>query len=124
MWRISNDNLHAKLMFEPDEWKAAYILNKRKLPDKQPALDEVVRLAARLGGFLAQKRDGEPGVKTIWLGMQRIPDFAAGIRFSRVRCRCQVFRYRGQGRYRGQVLHSYFSHSLFLQSDSRSHSEY
>ncbi len=37
----------------------------------------------RLGGFLARTGDGEPGVKTIWLGMQRILDFAAGIRFSR-----------------------------------------
>ena len=27
--------------------------------------------------------DGEPGVKTIWLGMQRILAFAAGVRFSR-----------------------------------------
>ena len=43
----------------------------------------MVRLVARLGGFLARKGDGEPGVKTIWLGMQRILDFAAGIRFSR-----------------------------------------
>jgi hypothetical protein len=41
------------------------------------------RLIARLGGFLARKGDGEPGVKTIWLGMQRILDFSAGIRFSR-----------------------------------------
>ena len=37
----------------------------------------------RLGGFLARTGDGEPGVKTIWLGMQRIIDFAAGIKFSR-----------------------------------------
>ncbi|CDS54857.1 hypothetical protein [Polaromonas sp. CG9_12] len=36
---------------------------------------------ARLGGFLARKDHGEPNVKTIWLGMQRILDFAAGIRF-------------------------------------------
>jgi len=35
------------------------------------------------GGFLARKGDGEPGVKTIWLGLQRIVDFAAGIRFAR-----------------------------------------
>ena len=41
----------------------------------------MVCLVARLGGFLARKGDGEPGVKTIWLGMQRILDFAAGIRF-------------------------------------------
>lgn len=90
-WRIARlmrlgrscPDLDAQLMFEPDEWKAAYILNKLKLPDKPPTLNEVVRLVARLGGFLARTGDGEPGVKTIWLGMQRILDFAAGIRFSR-----------------------------------------
>ena len=72
-----------QLQFEPDEWKAAYILNKQKLPSKPPTLNEVMRLVARLGGFLARTGDGEPGVKTIWLGMQRILDFAAGIKFSR-----------------------------------------
>lgn len=90
-WRIARlmrlgrscPDLDAQLMFEPDEWKAAYILNKLKPPDKPPTLNEVVRLVARLGGFLARTGDGEPGVKTIWLGMQRILDFAAGIRFSR-----------------------------------------
>ena len=90
-WRIARlmrlgrscPDLDAQLMFEPDECKAAYILNQKKLPDKPPTLNEVVRLVARLGGFLARKGDGEPGVKTIWLGMQRILDFAAGIRFSR-----------------------------------------
>ena len=90
-WRIARlmrlgrscPDLDAQLMFEPDEWKAAYILNKLKLPYKPPTLNEVVRLVARLGGFLARTGDGEPGGKTIWLGMQRILDFAAGIRFSR-----------------------------------------
>ena len=56
-------------MFEPDEWKAAFILNQKRPPDTPPTLNEVVRLVARLGGFLARKSDGEPGVKTIWLGM-------------------------------------------------------
>ena len=88
-WRIARlmrlgrtcPDLNAQLMFEPDEWKAAYILNKLKVPKDPPTLNEVVRLVARLGGFLGRKSDGEPGVKTIWLGMQRIVDFAAGIRF-------------------------------------------
>jgi Transposase Tn5 dimerisation domain len=70
-------------MFESDAWKAAYILNKLKVPATPPTLNEVVRLVARRGGFLAQKGDAEPGVKTIWLDMQRIVDFAAGVRFSR-----------------------------------------
>ena len=90
-WRIARlmrlgrtcPDLDAQLMFEPDEWKSAYILNKQKLPSKPPTLNEVMRLVARLGGFLARTGDGEPSVKTIWLGMQRILDFAAGVRFSR-----------------------------------------
>ena len=90
-WRIARlmrlgrsfPDLDAQLMFKPDEWKAAYVLNRQKLPDTPYTLNEVARLVARLGGFLARKGDGEPGVKTIWLGMQRILDFAAGIRISR-----------------------------------------
>jgi len=39
----------------------------------------VVRLIARFGGFLGRKGDGKPGVKTIWTGLQRVMDFAAGI---------------------------------------------
>jgi hypothetical protein len=43
----------------------------------------VLRLVAMLGGFLARKGDGESGVKTIWLGLQRVVDFAARIKFAR-----------------------------------------
>lgn len=90
-WRIARlmrlgrtcPDLDAALLFEPDEWKAAYILNHRKVPAKPPRLNEVLRLVAMLGGFLARKGDGEPGVKTIWLGLQRVVDFAAGIKFAR-----------------------------------------
>ena len=90
-WRIARlmrlgrscPDLDAQLMFEPDEWKAAFILNQKRPPDTPPTLNEVVHLVARLGSFLARTGDGEPGVKTIWLGMQRILDFAAGVRFSR-----------------------------------------
>ena len=76
-------DLEADLLFEPDEWQAAYILNKRKPPRTPPKLNEVIRLVAILGGFLARKGDGEPGAKTIWIGLQRVTDFAAGIRFAR-----------------------------------------
>jgi hypothetical protein len=90
-WRIARlmrlgrtcPDLDAGLMFEPDEWKAALILNRKTPPDKPPRLNEVVRLVAMLGGFLARKGDGEPGVKTIWPGMQRVVDFAAAIRYVR-----------------------------------------
>lgn len=71
------------MLFERDEWQAAYILNRKKVPKAPLRLNEVVRLVAILGSFLARKGDGEPGVKTIWLGLQRVMDFAAGIRFAR-----------------------------------------
>lgn len=76
-------DLDATLLFERDEWRAAYILNRKKVPNTPPRLDEVVRLVSMLGSFLARKCDGEPGVKTIWFGLQRVVDFAAGIRFAR-----------------------------------------
>lgn len=90
-WRIARlmrlgrtcPDLDAALLFERDEWQAAYILNRKKVPETPPRLNEVVRLVAMLGGFLARKGDGEPGVKTLWLGLQRVVDFAAGIRFAR-----------------------------------------
>ena len=44
----------------------------------QPERD-VVRLIAQLGEFLARKGDGEPGVKSIWLSMARLRDFALTI---------------------------------------------
>ena len=75
--------LDAQLLFEPDEWRAAFILNRKTPPDTPPRLNEVVRLVAMLGGFLARKGDGEPGVKTIWQGLQRVMDFATGLRFAR-----------------------------------------
>ncbi|CAB3774884.1 IS4 family transposase [Paraburkholderia humisilvae] len=61
----------------------AFILSRKPPPDKPPQANEVVRLVAMLGGFPARKGDGEPGVKTIWPGMQRIVDFVAGNRYMR-----------------------------------------
>jgi hypothetical protein len=90
-WRIGRlmrlgrtcPDLPASLMFDADEIKAAFVLTKKALPITPPRLNEVVRRVAMLGGFLARKGDGEPGVKTIWLGLQRVIDFAAGVQFMR-----------------------------------------
>ena len=75
--------LEAELLFERDEWQAAFILNKRRPPKTPPTLNEVVRLVARLGGFLGRKGDGEPGVKSIWIGLQRVMEYVAGRQFER-----------------------------------------
>ena len=44
----------------------------------------MLTLIARLGGFLGRKSDGEPGVKTIWTGLQKVQVAAEtlqGLRF-------------------------------------------
>lgn len=90
-WRIARlmrlgrtcPELEAELLFDRSEWQAAYILMKRRPPAKPPALNAVVRLIAMLGGFLGRKGDGEPGVKTIWQGLQRVADFAQGLRWAK-----------------------------------------
>jgi hypothetical protein len=42
------------------------------MPAEPPSLNEVVRLIAQIGGFLGRKSDGEPGVKTIWQGLDQV----------------------------------------------------
>jgi hypothetical protein len=40
---------------------------------------DFVRGVAKLGGFLGRKCDGEPGVRTLWRGYQRLQDMLLGI---------------------------------------------
>jgi hypothetical protein len=83
-WRIARlmrlgrtcPDLPAETFFEPDEWKAACVLRKKPIPTMPPTLNQVIRWVATPGGFLGRKSDGEPGVKALWLGLQRIADFA------------------------------------------------
>lgn len=73
----------AELFFSKTEWTGAFVLNKKKPPTKAPPVREVVRLVAQLGGFLARKGDGEPGVKSLWIGMQALRHFVSGVALSR-----------------------------------------
>lgn len=90
-WRIARlmrlgrtcPDLEASLLFNRDEWTAAYVLNKKKPPAQPPRLNEVVRLVAMCGGFLGRKGDKEPGVQTVWQGLQSVMMFAAGLRYAR-----------------------------------------
>ena len=68
-WRINRlmrlgrnlPDLPADLLFETDEWRAAFILNKKK----------------------RRKSDEKPGAKTLWLGMRDIAVFVQGLRYAR-----------------------------------------
>ena len=67
------------VFFEEAEWKAlvAYVTHNPKPPDHPPTLREVMRMVASLGGFLGRKGDGEPGTKSLWLGLQRLDDLSS-----------------------------------------------
>jgi transposase-like protein/transposase Tn5 family protein len=45
------------------------------------SVKDFVRGVARLGGFLGRKHDGDPGVKTLWRGYQRLQDLLLGFHF-------------------------------------------
>jgi hypothetical protein len=64
---------------QPVEWHAlyAFIHRTQRLPDQPPTLRQVVRWIGQLGGFLGRKGDGEPGVKVLWRGWQRLQDITA-----------------------------------------------
>jgi hypothetical protein len=58
------------------EWQVLYAAIHRtpQLPPRPPPLSQAVRWIARLGGFLDRAGDGEPGVKVLWRGLQRLDD--------------------------------------------------
>lgn len=73
-------DLDAALFFELDEIHGAYLLMNKRRPKGEPKLNEVLRLVAQLGGFLARKGDGEPGAKTIWEGLRQVMTAAETLR--------------------------------------------
>lgn len=73
-------DLPCDVVFETEEWQAAYTVAKKAPPPAQPpALDEMVRIVASFGGFLNRKHDGFPGSKTLWIGLHRVQDFALAL---------------------------------------------
>ncbi|WP_425219326.1 IS4 family transposase (plasmid) [Ralstonia solanacearum] len=87
-WRIAHlmrmgrtcSELDAALFFDPDEIHGAYLLMNKRKPKGVPTLNEVLRLVAQLGGFLARKGDGELGAKTILEGLQQVMTAAQTLR--------------------------------------------
>jgi len=72
-------------VLETYEWQALYCYSHKTSvpPTTPPSLHEAVVMIAKLGGFLARKSDGEPGVKTIWRGLRRLHDIASTCRLLR-----------------------------------------
>jgi len=70
-------DLPCDVVFTDFEWQAVYMASKKeKPPENPPNLKVIVSMIASLGGFLNRKNDGDPGIKVMWLGMQRMADMA------------------------------------------------
>lgn len=65
--------ISCEVILEPAEWK---LLRRKFAPKnrskKPPTLQQAVIWIARLGGFLARRNDGPPGLKTLWEGLSKL----------------------------------------------------
>lgn len=81
-WRLLQLTYQARLtpdapcdvVFERVEWEALCVRSSKSpnAPKKPPSIREAIRMVAQLGGFLGRKGDGEPGVKTLWVGLNAL----------------------------------------------------
>ena len=79
-WGRECPDLPCEVVFDPEEWQAAWIVTHRTPPpDTPPPLGVMVRMVAGFGGFLGRKGDGHPGPKALWEGLLQLHAFAIGI---------------------------------------------
>lgn len=80
-WRLHSITMLARRMperpctdaFSDREWTILWRMRtKTQPPNIPPSLKEATHMLAGLGGFLGRKGDGEPGVKTIWQGYDKL----------------------------------------------------
>jgi hypothetical protein len=68
-------NLCADIVFSEAEWKVMYIVKDMPIPELPPSINDMIIMIASIGGYLARKHDGPPGVKTFWTGLMKLSDY-------------------------------------------------
>ena len=69
--------ISCEAIFEPAEWRSVYrVVQNKPPPSRPPSLGDMVRMIAQLGGYVHRPRSDPPGPQTVWLGLQRMHDFA------------------------------------------------
>jgi hypothetical protein len=70
-------DISCEAIFEPAEWRSVYqVVNNKPPPRQPPSLGKLVRMIAALGGYVSRSRFSCPGPQTVWIGLQRMHDFA------------------------------------------------
>jgi Transposase DNA-binding/Transposase Tn5 dimerisation domain len=85
-WRVlmlcrlgrSCPELDCEAIFEEAEWRSVWaVVRRTEPPPSPPKLAEMLRMVARLGGYVERaNRSDPPGPQTLWLGLQRTYDLA------------------------------------------------
>lgn len=74
--------ISCEAVFTRTEWQLAYHTSTRRTPPKTPpTLPAMIRLVAQLGGYINRVRSDEPGIQTLWEGLQRLHDLTLGYEF-------------------------------------------
>jgi hypothetical protein len=69
-------DLPCDTLLMPDEWQSVWRVVKGEDPPKTvPSLGVMIQLIATLGGYIPRKNE-LPGAKSMWIGLQRMRDFA------------------------------------------------
>ncbi len=77
MWGRAEPGACCTAVLTAAEWQSVHVLaHGPGLPAEPPTLGEMVVLIAKLGGYLGRKADGPPGPKALWIGLQRMRDYA------------------------------------------------
>ncbi len=71
-------DLPCTAVFTEDEWQSLCKVThpNQPLPLEPPSLTEVIRMLSKLGGHIARKTDGPPGVESLWIGLMRLSDIS------------------------------------------------
>ncbi len=78
--RVSPE-LSCEMVFDVDEWQCAYArVYKKPPPENSLSMEQMIKIVARLGGHLGRTRDGPPGPRVMWIGLQSVYDGAEGWR--------------------------------------------
>jgi hypothetical protein len=95
-WRVllmvklgrSLPQLPAHIIYTPEEQQILLGLFGKKTtgPARPPTLGEMNRSVARLGGYLARAKDGEPGAESLGIGLRRLADMVTAWKLANQKC--------------------------------------
>ncbi len=78
----------ALLFLNDFDWKILFVKfnPNKKVPKRAPSMKQATSWIAQIGGFLARKGDGDPGITHIWRELRKLADMIEGARLLQYTC--------------------------------------